>query len=116
MDDFREWVWDESEYDFFMSLGDISKLEYAYDYFNLDDDDVVGEFEIELDEDDSASTTSIEVVITDTHLLITCDVREIAEKTISTFKMDGHIMMFERQRGDTYFYKYVGMTHPLSVN
>ena len=115
---FGEWNWDESEYNFFMSLGDVAKLEYAYDYFNISDD-VLFEFEVddEFDIDDEhTSATSIDVVITDTHFLLTCNDYDIAMKTISTFKMDGHIMMFERQRGDTYFYRYVGMTHPLSVN
>ena len=44
MEDYGDWIWDESEYNFFMSLGDIAKLEYMYDYFNLDDDEIA-EFE-----------------------------------------------------------------------
>ena len=46
MEDYGNWIWDESEYNFFMSLSDIAKLEYMYDYFNLDDDDDVGEFDL----------------------------------------------------------------------
>jgi len=46
MEDYGDWVWDESEYNFFMSLGDISKLEYIYDYFNQSElEDEFGDFE-----------------------------------------------------------------------
>jgi hypothetical protein len=116
MEDYGDWIWDESEYNFFMSLGDMAKLEYAYDYFNLDDDEIIGEFEFDDGEYERSNTTSVEVVLTDTHFILTCDLEEMAKKTIATFQMDGHIMLFERRRGDTYFYRYVGMTPPLSVN
>ena len=115
MEDYGEWIWDEAEYNFFMSLGDIAKLEYMYDFFNLDDDSIEGEFDL-LDEDDKPSTTSIDVIITDTHFVITCDDESIVKKTIATFKMDGYILMYERTRGHSRYYKYVGMTHPSSVN
>jgi hypothetical protein len=115
MEDYGDWIWDEAEYNFFMSLGDISKLEYMYDYFNLDDDDIIGEFELEYD-DSQPSTTSVDVVLTDTHFLITCDSDEIVKKTVASFKMDGHILMFQQRKGDTYFYEYVGLTPPFSIN
>jgi len=115
MEDYGDWVWDEAEYNFFMSLGDIAKLEYMYDFFNLDNDVIEGEFEFDYEED-KPSTTSVDVVITDTHLLITCDSEDIIKKTISMFKMDGFIILPERVRGDTHFYKYVGMSSPFSMN
>lgn len=115
MEDYGNWIWDESEYNFFMSLGDIAKLEYMYDYFNLDDVNVVGEFDLEY-EDSSPSTTSVDIVLTDTHFLITCDSEEVIRKTVSTFQMDGYIIIFESKKGSTHFYKYVGMSSPFSIN
>jgi hypothetical protein len=35
MEDYGDWVWDESEYNFFMSLTDADKLEYVFDFFQL---------------------------------------------------------------------------------
>ena len=117
MEDYGDCIWDESEYNFFMSLGDIAKLEYMYDYFNLDDDEIV-EFELDFDdeEDGGPSATSIDVIITDTHFLITCSNKQVLEKTVGMFKMDGYIIVPDKVRGDTYYYKYVGMSSPFSVN
>ena len=117
MEDYGDWIWDESEYNFFMSLGDIAKLEYMYDYFNLDDDEIV-DFELDFDDEEEGgpSATSIDVVITDTHFLITCSNKEILKKTIGMFKMDGYIIVPDKVRGDTHYYKYVGMSSPFSVN
>lgn len=115
MEDYGDWIWDEAEYNFFMSLGDIAKLEYMYDFFNLDDDSVVGEYDIEYEED-KPSTTSVDIVITDSHFVITCGSEEVLKKTVATFKMDGFLILFQHKRGDTYYYEYVGTTQPLSVN
>ena len=118
MEDYGDWIWDESEYNFFMSLGDISKLEYMFDYFNLDDDEVGGQFEVDLEYDDSESpsTTSVDIVVTDTHFIITCDDEAILNKTVATFKMDGYILFLQNKRGDTYYYNLVGMSQPISIN
>ena len=118
MEDYGDWIWDESEYNFFMSLGDISKLEYMFDYFNLDNDEIGGQFEVELEYDDSEapSTTSVDVVVTDTHFIITCSDEAILNKTVATFKMDGYILFLQNKRGDTYYYNLVGMSQPMSVN
>ena len=117
MEDYGDWIWDESEYNFFMSLSDIAKLEYMYDYFNLDNDSIDGEFHIEYEEyEETPSATSVDVVLTDTHFVITCDNEEILKKTVATFKMDGYLIVFQTKKGDTYFYQYVGMTQPISVN
>ena len=115
MEDYGEWIWDESEYNFFMSLGDIGKLEYMYDFFNLDDDEIVGEFELEY-EDEKPSTTSVDVILTDTHFIITCDNEDVLNRTVATFKMDGYLLMFSQKRKNSYYYQYVGMTQPISVN
>ena len=115
MEDYGDWIWDEAEYNFFMSLGDIAKLEYMYDFFNLDDDSVEGAFLFDYEED-KPSTTSVDIVITDTHFLITCESDEVLNKTVATFRMDGFLILFQYKRGDTSYYKYVGMTQPTSVN
>jgi len=113
MEDYGDWIWDESEYNFFMSLSDVGKLEYMYDYFNLDDDSIEGEF---IYEEDNSPITSVDVVLTDTHLIITCDDDDVCNKTISMFKMDGFIMLYERTKGQSRFYKIVGQSDPFSVN
>jgi len=121
MEDYGDWIWDEAEYNFFMSLGDIAKLEYMYDYFNLDLD-TDGEFsewdsnpQDGLDED-KPSATSVDVIITDSHFIISCDDSNVVDKTIGMFRMDGFIISFDKQRGDTYYYKYIGKTLPFSPN
>ena len=114
MEDYGDWIWDEAEYNFFMSLSDVAKLEYMYDYFNLNDDSIEGEFEFD-DEDDSP-ITSVDVVLTDTHIIVTCDSEEIADKTVGMFKMDGFILLHEHTRGHSRFYKLVSKIDPLSVN
>ena len=116
MEDYGEWIWDEAEYNFFMSLSDMAKLEYMYDYFNLDNDDISGEFELDYDSDEKSPTTSVDVVISDTHFVITCDNQNVMKNTISMFKMDGYIIMFEKSKGNTRIYKFIDKVSPLSVN
>ena len=116
MEDYGDWIWDESEYNFFMSLGDISKLEYIYDYFNQSELEDEFEVELEFDDSDKPSATSIDVIITDTHFILTCDDDAIAKKTISTFKMDGFILMYQMTRGHSRYYTYVGKSDPFSMN
>lgn len=115
MEDYGDWIWDEAEYNFFMSLSDVSKLEYMYDYFNLDNDSIEGEFELEEVEDDSP-ITSVDIVITDSHLIISCDNEEVANRTIGMFKMDGFIILPQHQRGISRYYQYVGKSDPFSMN
>lgn len=120
-DENKDWVWTESEYNFFMTLYDEDKLEYLYDYFNSlffidSDDNSPFEYEIDLESDEHPNATAIDVVITDTHFILTCDDEDVALKTISTFQMDGYIIMFESKRNNTHTYKYVGMSSPFSVN
>ena len=54
--------WDEAEYNFFSSLSDEDKLYYIYD--------VITEEYIEIED---TYVSSVEITITDTHLIITCD-------------------------------------------
>ena len=120
-DENKDWVWTESEYNFFMTLYDEDKLEYLYDYFNslffIDgDDNSPFEYEIDLESDEHPNATAVDVAITDTHFILTCDDEDVAYKTVSTFQMDGYIIMFESKKNNTYFYTYLGMTPPYSVN
>jgi hypothetical protein len=118
MEDYGDWIWDESEYNFFMSLDDVDKLEYVFDYFNFkpDDYDEV-EFLPEMDES-HAESVDVSVVITDTHLTISCDKTEIIDRTIRMFIMDGFILMLQSsaKNDTTRVYKFIGQSNPYSVN
>ena len=118
MEDYGDWIWDESEYNFFMSLHDADKLEYVFDYFNFrEDDSDYDSFEFELDEP-KAQSVDVNVVITDTHLTISCDKTEVLERTINMFVMDGMILMLQSssKNDTTRVYKFIGQSNPQSVN
>jgi NAD(P)H-flavin reductase len=97
--------WDEAEYNFFSSLSDEDKLYYIYD--------VITEEYIEIED---TYVSSVEITITDTHLIITCDEPEMSKKFISSFVMDGMILEFQEQKNIVTFYKIVGNTENMSVN
>lgn len=97
--------WDEAEYNFFSSLSDEDKLYYIYD--------VITEEYLEIDD---SYTSSVEITITDTHLIITCDEPEISRKFITSFVMDGMILEFQEEKNASIFYKIVGNTENMSVN
>ena len=116
MEDYGDWIWDEAEYNFFMSLHDADKLEYVFDYFNYspeDYDDVDFEFE-----EPRAESVDVNVVITETHLTISCDKVEILDRTINMFIMDGFILMLQSssKNDTTRVYKFIGQSNPYSVN
>ena len=112
----NDWLWDEAEYNFFMSLSDMAKLEYMYDYFNLDFGEYESEPTVTFEYEDENLPPRTEVLITDTHMMITCPDRRITEVTLSMFCMDGWILRLDNHRGDTSIYKIVGKTEPISVN
>ena len=97
--------WDEAEYNFFSSLSSEDKLYYIYDVITNE----YVEFE-------DTYTPSIEITITDTHLIITCDDPEVSKKFVSSFVMDGMILHFQEQKNNVTFYKIVGNTENMSVN
>ena len=97
--------WDEAEYNFFSSLSSEDKLYYIYDVITNE----YVEFE-------DIHTPSIEITITDTHLIITCDNPEVSKKFVSSFVMDGMILHFQEQKNNVIFYKIVGNTENMSVN
>ena len=116
MEDYGDWVWDEAEYNFFMSLHDADKLEYVFDYFNFREDES-DSFDFEL-EDPQVQSVDVNVVITDTHLTISCDKTEILERTINMFVMGGMILMLQSssKKDTTRVYKLIGQSNPYSVN
>jgi hypothetical protein len=97
--------WDEAEYNFFSSLSSEDKLYYIYDIITNEYDD--------FDDNDSAS---IDITITDTHIIVSCEMVNISKKFISSFFMDGMILQFQKQNNTSIFYKIVGTTESMSVN
>jgi len=97
--------WDEAEYNFFSSLSSEDKLHYIYDIITNEYDD--------FDDNESAS---IDITITDTHIIVSCEMVDISKKFISSFFMDGMILQFQKQNNTSIFYKIVGTTESMSVN
>jgi len=97
--------WDEGEYNFFSSLSDEDKLYYIYDVFTE-----------EFVEFEDTYVSSVEITITDTHLIISCEEPDISRKLISSFIMDGMILEFQEEKHSSLFYKIVGNTENMSVN
>jgi hypothetical protein len=97
--------WDEAEYNFFSSLSDEDKLYYIYDVFTE-----------EFVEFEDTYVSSVEITITDTHLIISCEEPDISRKLISSFIMDGMILQFQEEKHSSLFYKIVGNTENMSVN
>lgn len=97
--------WDEAEYNFFSSLSDEDKLYYIYDVFTE-----------EFIEFEDTYVSSVEITITDTHLIISCEEPDISRKLISSFIMDGMILQFQEEKHSSLFYKIVGNTENMSVN
>jgi hypothetical protein len=97
--------WDEAEYNFFSSLSSEDKLHYIYDIITNEYDDFY--------DNESAS---IDITITDTHIIVSCEMVDISKKFISSFFMDGMILQFQKQNNTSIFYKIVGTTESMSVN
>lgn len=120
--------WDEAEYNYFMSLDDMTKVYYLHDY-------LYGEFEefeewedgdmedSTLDEDvfdfipeETPKHRPIEVLIDSENFIITCDNKKLIKNTVGLFMMDGFLMTKQSERGDTHIYKIISIGSPLSVN
>jgi hypothetical protein len=100
--------WDEAEYNFFSSLSDEDKLYYVYD--------VMTEEYSTFEDIELFDIPQVEITITDTHLIISCNEIHISQKFLSSFRMDGMILEFQEQKHTTLFYKIVGNTENMSVN
>jgi len=114
--------WDRDEYNYFMSLDDMTKVYYLHDW-------IYGEFEEEHLEDDSdldepmfdyipeeKKTTKVQVILDVDSLWITCPNHKLIEDTIKMFIMDGLILQLEESFEDTRHYRVIKHGSPISVN
>ena len=117
-------AWDEAEYNYFMSLDDMTKVYYLHDY-------LYGEFGEEYEEDledtpmfeedafeeqSQLITTKINVILDLEHLWITCPNHKMMDDTIKMFVMDGLILELEDSFEDTRQYRVIKHGSPLSLN
>ena len=117
-------AWDEAEYNYFMSLDDMTKVYYLHDY-------LYGEFGEEYEEDledtpmfeedafeeqSQHITTKINVILDLEHLWITCPNHKMMDDTIKMFIMDGLILELEDSFEDTRQYRVIKHGSPLSLN
>lgn len=107
-----DWIWDDEEFDFFMSMSDTDKLEYIYEFFNYDSETIDG---IDFNSPQS-HPLDIDVIITENAFLIKCDDDVLRKKTIGTFMMDGLILTFRENKGNVDIYNLIGTTPARSVN
>ena len=132
MENYEDLGWDDSEYNFFMSLTDEDKLEYIFDDFNTDyiinfESDGFSDDELQIMHDLGLKEESVDfnVIITDTHLIISCDKSKTTNKSINMmdsvindFIMDGMILMLQSfNKDDTKrVYKLIGKCDAYSLN
>ena len=117
MEDYGDWIWDESEYNFFMSLNDVDKLEYVFDFFNFSEEDYEIEFfEFEPETNKEIVDGSVDITITDTHLIISCVDDSIIDRTITMLKLNGAILIPQDKIQGSRVYKFIGTTLPISLN
>lgn len=122
------WEWDKKEYSFFMGLADDEKIYYLYDFlFHGDefvddwDDDEWDEFDNTLGdglEDDEWDDTplKVDVILTETHFIISCKNKTIKSNTVKMFMMDGFMLLHQKDKGNASVYQIVGEGSPISLN
>jgi len=106
--------WDEAEYNYFMSLDDMTKVYYLHDY-------LYGELEEDVFEDvdipeETPEHRPIQVVIDANTLVISCDNPTLVNKTVSLFVMDGFLLEKRSVSGDTSVFNIIAVGDPMSVN
>ena len=114
--------WDEAEYNYFMSLDDMTKVYYLHDYLYGE----LGEDEFEdidnqpIFEDDfpaeERKTTKINVILDQDSLWITCSNHKMMDETIRMFVMDGLLLQLEESYEDTRHYIVIKHGSPISLN
>tara|TARA_Y100001938_G_C8023082_1_gene396430 strand:+ start:732 stop:1106 length:375 start_codon:yes stop_codon:yes gene_type:complete len=113
--------WDEAEYNYFMSLDDMTKAYYMHDYLygELDEeyegDELEGETSL-YNEPDDKPTTKINVILDVDSLWITCDNPKLIKDTIMMFVMDGLLLEHQETFGNTKRYRVIKHGSPISVN
>ena len=114
--------WDEAEYNYFMSLDDMTKVYYLHDYLYGE----LGEDQFEdTDYDDTPMfdfipekkpTTKINVILDQDSLWITCANHKMMDETIRMFIMDGLMLQLEEAYEDTRHYIVIKHGSPISLN
>ena len=114
--------WDEAEYNYFMSLDDMTKGYYLHDYLYGE----LGEDQFEdMDYDDEPMfdfipekkpTTKINVILDQDSLWITCSNHKMMDETIRMFIMDGLMLQLEEAYEDTRHYLVIKHGSPISLN
>ena len=114
--------WDEAEYNYFMSLDDMTKVYYLHDYLYGE----LGEDQFEdMDYDDEPMfdfvpekkpTTKINVILDQDSLWITCSNHKMMDETIRMFIMDGLMLQLEEAYEDTRHYLVIKHGSPISLN
>ena len=115
-------AWDEAEYNYFMSLDDMTKVYYLHDYLYGE----LGEDQFEdMDYDDEPMfdfipekkpTTKINVILDQDSLWITCSNHKMMDETIRMFIMDGLMLQLEEAYEDTRHYLVIKHGSPISLN
>ncbi len=116
--------WDEPEFNYFMSLDDMTKVYYMHDYLygELEDDDFEDEdfdepmFEIIPEPEDKPKTTKVSVILDFDSLWITCDNEKMMNDTIRMFQMDGLMLELEESFEDTRKYRVIKQGPAISLN
>ena len=114
--------WDEAEYNYFMSLDDMTKVYYLHDYLYGE----LGEDQFEdMDYGDEPMfdfipekkpTTKINVILDQDSLWITCSNHKMMDETIRMFIMDGLMLQLEEAYEDTRHYLVIKHGSPISLN
>ena len=114
--------WDEAEYNYFMSLDDMTKVYYLHDYLYGE----LGEDQHEdVDHNDAPmfdfvpeekKTTRVQVILDIDSLWITCSNHKLIEDTIKMFVMDGLLLQLEEAYQDTRHYRVIKHGSPISLN
>ena len=110
--------WDEAEYNYFMSLDDMTKVYYLHDYLygelgedEFEDIDNEPTFEDNFPAEER-TTTKINVILDQDSLWITCSNHRMMDETIRMFVMDGLLLQLEEAYQDTRHYRVIHiLTH-----
>jgi len=120
--------WDEPEFNYFMSLDDMTKVYYMHDYLygELEEEDFSDDEFDDLDEpmftfipekeDKNKKTTKVNVILDIDTLWITCESEKLINETIRMFVMDGLLLQLEESFGDTRRYTVIKQGSPISIN
>ena len=114
--------WDEAEYNYFMSLDDMTKVYYLHDYLygelgedEFEDIDNEPTFEDNFPAEER-KTTKINVILDQDSLWITCANHRMMDETIRMFVMDGLLLQLEEAYQDTRHYRVIKHGSPISLN